>query len=296
MAFENNNIFEEKIELDFFKYQGAGNDFVIVDNYNLFIKNRALMAAHICDRHYGVGADGFIAAEPSEIADIKMAFYNADGSEAGMCGNGIRCFAKFVKDRKLINQDQFRVETGDGIKEIEILDSTLRATNVRVSMGKLGEMKELKCQAKKKSGSSGAELADQQQFDLVFTHFGVPHAVVFHTAFGNGMKGLDDLALAYGDSIEHAPAFALDGTNVNFISIVNKSHILCSTWERGAGKTLACGTGACSSAAVARQYHGLGDHIQVSMPGGDVIVTFKGNDVWMEGKAVLAFVGSAPEF
>ncbi len=282
--------------MDFFKYHGAGNDFVIVDNYNLHINNRPLMAAHICDRHFGVGADGFIAAEPSDAADVKMAFYNSDGTEAGMCGNGIRCFAKFVRDRKLVDRDRFSIETGDGIREIEILDSTLRATNVRVSMGKLGEMKKVRCKAKKKSGFSGADLADQQEFDLVFTHFGVPHVVNVHMAFGNGMKGLDDLALAYGESIEHAPAFALDGANVNFISVINKSHILCSTWERGAGKTLACGTGACSSAAVARRYHGLGDHIQVSMPGGDVLVTFREDDVWMEGKAVLTFVGSAPEF
>ena len=162
-------------------------------------------------------------------------------------------------------------------------------------MLKLKEMKKVSFRAKK-SGLSASELPNQQSFDLIFTHFGVPHTVILHTAFGNGMKGLDDLALAYGNSIEHAPAFALDGTNVNFISIVNDSHILCSTWERGAGKTLACGTGACASAAVARKFHGLGDQIKVSMPGGDVKVTFKEDEVWLEGRAVLTFVGSAPEF
>ena len=285
-----------KIKLDFFKYQGAGNDFVIVDNYNLFIKNRSLLAAHVCDRHYGVGADGFIAAEPSDRADIRMAFYNGDGTEAGMCGNGIRCFARFVRDRKLVDKDQFTVETGDGIKEIEILDRSLRATTVKVGMGTLGEMKEVHCKVRKANGISNEDLPEENEFDMIFTHFGVPHAVVVHSAWGNGMNALDELALAYGDAIEHAPAFALDGTNVNFISIVNDSHILCSTWERGAGKTLACGTGACSSAAVARRYNHLGDHIKVSMPGGTVIVTFKGDDVWMEGRAVLTFIGSAPEF
>ena len=293
---ENDNIFGVKIELDFFKYQGAGNDFVIVDNFNQFIQNRSVLAAHICDRHYGVGADGFIAAEPSDEADIKMAFYNADGSEASMCGNGIRCFAKFVRDRKLVDKDRFSVETGDGIKQIEILSSSLRATTVRVGMGTLGDMREVHCKVKRSNGYSEDDLPEENEFDLVFTHFGVPHAVVFHTALGNGMNALDNLALAYGESVEHAPAFALDGTNVNFVSIVNNSHILCSTWERGAGKTLACGTGACSSAAVARKYHHLGDQIKVSMPGGPVTVRFKGDDVWMEGRAVLAFVGSAPEF
>ena len=282
--------------MDFFKYHGAGNDFVVVDNYNLFIKNRPVLAEHICDRHFGVGADGFIAAEPSRTADIRMAFYNADGSEAGMCGNGIRCFAKFVHDRKLVEKDTFTVETGDGIKHVEILESTLRGTNVKVGMGTLGDMRDVRSKARKGSGFTDPNLADETEFDIVFTHFGVPHAVIINTALGNGMKGLDQLALAYGDSIEHAPAFALDGTNVNFINVVNRSHILCSTWERGVGKTLACGTGACASAAVARQYHGLGDRIKVSMPGGGVVVTFKDDEVWLEGKAVLTFVGSAPGF
>jgi diaminopimelate epimerase len=282
--------------LDFFKYQGAGNDFAIVDNMDLKITNRPVLATHICDRHYGVGADGFIAAEPSLDADIKMAFYNADGSEAGMCGNGIRCFAKFVTDRKIVNKDKFTVETGDGIKTVEILERTTRATNVKVNMGEIGEMKELTFKPAPRYGITPPDLPEGQEFDIIFTHLGVPHAVIFNDQLGDGMNGLDHLALTYGDAIEHAPAFALDGTNVNFISVVNDSHILCSTWERGAGKTLACGTGACSSAAVARKYKNLGDSIQVTMPGGEVIVTFEGDQVFMQGRAVLTFVGSAPGF
>lgn len=282
--------------MEFFKYQGAGNDFVIVDNTDLFIQSRPVLAAHICDRHYGVGADGFIAAEPSDKADIKMAFYNADGSEATMCGNGIRCFAKFVTDCKIVEKEEFTVETGDGIKTITILDQTLRATNVRVDMGTLGEMKELRCSARVKKGYATSGLPEKPEFDLVFTHFGVPHAVVVNTVVGEGMPALDHLAMAYGEALEHAPAFAMDGSNINFISIVNNGHILCSTWERGAGKTLGCGTGACSSAAVARKFHGLDDKIKVTMPGGEVTVTFEGDQVWMEGRAVLTFVGSAPEF
>ncbi|MDD7408844.1 MAG: diaminopimelate epimerase [Anaerovoracaceae bacterium] len=282
--------------MDFYKYQGAGNDFAIVDNMDLKITNRPVLANHICDRHYGVGADGFIAAEPSKSADIKMAFYNADGSEAGMCGNGIRCFAKFVKDRKIVDKDSFTVETGDGVKTVEILESATRATNVKVNMGQIGEMKEFTLKPAPRNGILPPDLPKDQEFDLVFTHLGVPHAVIFNDQLGDGMKGLDHLALTYGYSIEHAPQFALDGTNVNFVSVVNDSHILCSTWERGAGKTLACGTGACSSAAVARAYKKLGDSIKVTMPGGEVVVTFEGDQVFMQGRAVLTFVGSAPGF
>ncbi len=289
-------IFQEKMRLDFFKYQGAGNDFAIVDNMDLSITNRPVLANHICDRHFGVGADGFIAAEPSKKADIKMAYYNADGTEAGMCGNGIRCFAKFVKDRKIVNKDEFTVETGDGIKTVEILESSTRASVVKVDMGEVGDMRELKLKPSPRYGITPPGFREGQEFDVVFTHLGVPHAVIFHDQIGDGMNALDQLALTYGDSVEHAPAFALDGTNVNFVCVVNDSHVLCSTWERGAGKTLACGTGACSAAAVSRAYKKLGDSIKVTMPGGEVVVTFDGNQVFMQGRAVLTFVGSAPGF
>ncbi len=282
--------------MDFYKYQGSGNDFVVVDNQSLFIQSRPVLAAHICDRHYGVGADGFIAAEPSDEADVKMAFYNADGTEATMCGNGIRCFAKFVTDRKIVEKDEFTVETGDGIKQIRILDRTLRATTVRVGMGKTGEMKEVRCRARMQKGYSSPDLPEEKDIDLIFTHFGVPHAVSMNLGIGDGMNALNEMAVAYGDSLEHAPAFAMDGSNIDFISIVNRAHILCSTWERGAGKTLACGTGACAGAAVARRYHSLKDRIKVTMPGGEVTVSFEGEEIWLEGRAVLTFVGSAPEF
>ncbi len=280
--------------MDFFKYQGAGNDFVIVNNMDRSIQNRPVLASHICDRRYGVGADGFIAAEPSANADIKMAFYNADGSEAGMCGNGIRCFAKYVTDAGIVKKSSFSVETGDGIRRVEVLKRSARSTIVRVDMGELGEMKELTYSPT--AAGEGAPGAAAPSFPIIFTHIGVPHAVIFQQEYGVGMKGLDELAETYGYAIEHAPAFAMDGTNVNFVSVVAPDHILCSTWERGAGKTLACGTGACSAAAAARAFKGCEDTIRVSMPGGDVKVSFDQNRIYLEGRGVLTFVGSAPEF
>lgn len=244
--------------MKFCKYQGAGNDFVIADNMSLDIAPADIpeLAAAVCDRRFGVGADGFVLAEPSDAADVRMNFYNADGSEASMCGNGIRCFAKFVTDHDIVQKNEFSVETGDGIKHIQVLERTPSVTRVRVDMGTFS--------GKKTVTSCGCE--------AVSMHLGVPHAVIFSAEAG-GMPDLDKLACAHGHDIEYAKEFAPDRTNVDFVKIVDNETILCSTWERGAGKTLACGTGACSSAVAAHFEKGLSDSIKVIMPGGEVVVT-----------------------
>lgn len=252
--------------MKFCKYQGAGNDFVIADNMDLSIAASDIpaLAADVCDRRFGVGADGFILAEPSGEADVKMDFYNADGSEASMCGNGIRCFAKFVTDHSIVEKTEFSVETGDGVKHIQVLEKTPSVTRVRVDMGTFSDKRNVK--------SCG--------FETVYMHLGVPHAVIFSDAehhdgacAKSGMKALDDLACAHGRDLEYSAEFAPERTNVNFVQIADDSTILCSTWERGAGKTLACGTGACSSAVAAHFEKGLSDRINVIMPGGEVTVT-----------------------
>lgn len=244
--------------MKFCKYQGAGNDFVIADNMDLAIAAADIpeLAASVCDRRFGVGADGFVLAEPSDVADVRMDFYNADGSEASMCGNGIRCFAKFVTDHDIVNKAEFSVETGDGVKHVQVLESAPSITRVRVDMGTFSD--------KKKVSSCG--------YESVSMHLGVPHAVIFSSG-ADGMAALDELACAHGHDIEYADEFAPDRTNVNFVKIVDNETILCSTWERGAGKTLACGTGACSSAVAAHFEKGLSDSIKVIMPGGEVTVT-----------------------
>ncbi len=281
--------------MEFCKYQGAGNDFVIADNMELIIAAPDIpeLAAAICDRRFGVGADGFVLAEPSDSADVKMNFYNADGSEASMCGNGIRCFAKFVTDHDIVEKTEFSVETGDGIKHIQVLEKTPSVTRVRVDMGTFSDKR----------------VVESCGFETVAMHLGVPHAVIFADIdASDGMSALDALAYAHGHDIEYSGEFAPARTNVNFVSIVDNETILCSTWERGAGKTLACGTGACSSAVAAHFEKGLSGRIKVIMPGGEVIVTVSaagtGADapgawedkgysymIYMEGSAVLTFKG-----
>lgn len=264
--------------MEFYKYQGAGNDFVIVDNMELKMADMPKLAKSVCDRRFGAGADGLILAEPSSAADVKMHFYNSDGSESTMCGNGIRCFSKFVSDCGIVDKETFSVETGDGIKHIELLKRSPSVTSVRVDMGTF----------------SGVRSLSSCGFEISALHLGVPHAVVFADTCGKGMEILDELAEKYGHMIEFADEFNPERTNVNFVEIVDDSHILCSTWERGAGKTLACGTGACSSAAMAHFNKGLADRISVTMPGGEVVVTISEKDdsvVSMEGTAVLTFKG-----
>ncbi len=297
--------------MDFFKYQGAGNDFIITDNMDLGLKDKQALAARVCDRRFGIGADGFIAAEPSDTSDVKMAFYNADGSIAGMCGNGIRCFSKFVRDTGVVARSEFTVETGDGQKHVRIISRDGSVSQVMVDMGLCGEFKTVICSVKDSretarlgagdpaEGLSGAEL------EVYFAHMGVPHAVIFADTAGGGMEALNGLAERFGRQIEYAQPFAPERTNVNFVEIAGKDRILCSTWERGAGKTLACGTGACGSAAAACLFKGLGGPVRVTMPGGEVTVSFGGREpgseggessgackVCMQGAAVFTFRGS----
>lgn len=244
--------------IDFWKLHGAGNDFILVDNSRGQIEDLSLLASTVCHRRYGVGADGLMTACPSAVADIRMVYYNSDGSPAAMCGNGIRCFSKFVRDMGLIDRDAFTVETGDGVKKISISEESLSSSMVEVEMGTFTD------------GKAIALSADDKEFECIFTHFGVPHTVIFVDSTATKAK-LIEMAEKYGPSIEVLPLFP-QGTNVNFVQVLSGTELYVSTWERGAGRTLACGTGACASAAAARQLGLVQLPAAVRMPGGRVTV------------------------
>jgi len=244
--------------IDFWKLHGAGNDFILVDNSRGKIEDLSLLASTVCHRRYGVGADGLMTACPSAVADIRMVYYNSDGSPAAMCGNGIRCFSKFVRDMGLIDRDAFTVETGDGVKKISISEESLSSSMVEVEMGTFTD------------GKAIALSADDKEFECIFTHFGVPHTVIFVDPTATKAK-LIEMAEKYGPSIEVLPLFP-QGTNVNFVQVLSGTELYVSTWERGAGRTLACGTGACASAAAARQLGLVQLPAAVRMPGGRVTV------------------------
>ena len=268
--------------MEFWKLHGAGNDFILVDDRNAEIEDLPGLAMAACDRRKGIGADGLMAVGLSSVADFKMHFYNADGSLAAMCGNGIRCFSKYVRDKGLIDRTSFTVETGDGVKSIFMAKEEEQLSLVRVEMGRAGEMKDLDL------SSVGKGLRS------VFLKVGVPHTMLFLKDEKGPMAFSDELiALTenYGPVIEKAPLFP-EGTNVNFVSLCGKDRLLVSTWERGAGRTLACGTGACASAAAAYNLGMTGENVRVRMPGGEVKVSIADDGaLLMEGEACLVCKG-----
>lgn len=264
---------------------GAGNDFIITDNregQNAKGQNQiAELARRICQRHYGVGADGFLCVENSNSADVKMSYYNADGSVATMCGNGLRCFAKFISDKGIVKSKSFRVETGDGLKQVEIKIADAECSMISVNMGIW-------------DGRASVVMvtAFDKLFEAVFLHLGVPHAVIFLDQKSLKPKEFSqEFVRKYGPIIEKNPQFT-EGTNVNFVEIIDRKHEKASTWERGAGSTLACGTGACAAAVVSNRLKGLSPKIEVIMPGGSLwISVMNNNEIFLEGPAQLICKG-----
>lgn len=275
--------------MEFWKMQGAGNDFIIADNREGQIgkapKMKTEMALKVCDRHFGVGADGFMCVEKSNLGAIKMSYYNADGSEATMCGNGLRCFTKFVYDQCIVEEKAFTVETGDGLKQVEIKAMEADRSIITIDMGSWDE-KVYRLDIK----------ASDQCFEAYYVHLGVPHVVIFldqqQNKSGLNNETLSDYVSEYGPLIEKDSQFP-EGVNVNFVETIDYTHVRASTWERGAGATLACGTGACASAVMANRIKNLAQEIMVEMPGGGLRITITpANEIFLEGPAQLICKGS----
>ncbi|BCZ47001.1 diaminopimelate epimerase [Clostridium gelidum] len=271
--------------MDFYKMQGAGNDFVFIEDFNYNIKDECELAKKLCDRHFGIGADGLVIVRKSEAANAKMVIINADGSRANMCGNAIRCFGKYVYEHKITSGNKFSVETGDGIKEIEIILESNKVKYVRVYMGNpsydggdipLNNIESLIQQEIKVNNNT---------YNITTVLMGVPHTIIFE-------KDREYNVVEEGSKIEKLELFK-EGSNVNFVKVIDETHIRVNTWERGAGFTLACGTG-CSAAVVVAKKLGLVDknkEIFVLAPGGELIIEVLGEDVYMKGPAEVSFEG-----
>ncbi len=267
------------------KMQGCGNDFVILD-YQEFINSSrtdmAELARELCDRHFGIGADGLIIPnQKTEDADIGWFFYNSDGSTAQMCGNGMRCFAKYVYDRKLIDKKSFSVKTLAGIISPEILEDG----NVRVNMSK-PILESEKIPFIPQNNLNYKISVKNRIFEGNAVSMGNPHFVIF-------IKDDEDLlflAKTYGPEIEVSAEFP-EKTNVEFVKIKNPSKIELCVWERGCGITLACGTGACATVAAGGLNGLLGSSVEVKLPGGIVNIEWQGlnHDIFMTGPAEYVF-------
>lgn len=271
--------------MDFYKMHGAGNDFIFIKDFNFEIIEECEIAKKICDRHYGIGADGLVIVRKSGIADSKMVIINSDGSRANMCGNAIRCFGKYVYENGIINKTNFSVETGDGVKNIELIIENDKVKYVKVFMGNPSyDGKDIPLNFDGNIIDSNIEI-DNKSYRITTLLMGVPHTVVFDD--NDEYEVHED-----GAAIEKFNLFK-EGTNVNFVKIVDRNHITVNTWERGAGATLACGTG-CSASVVVAKKLGLVDknaEIIVKAPGGELIIDLVGNDVYMKGPAEFVFEG-----
>jgi len=275
--------------MKFVKMHGAGNDYVYVDAFQQTIEDPAVLALALSDRHFGVGSDGLILILPSGIADVRMRMFNADGSEAEMCGNGIRCVAKFAYDRKLVESRVLRVETAAGIRTLEVYpDEAGLVEKVRVNMG----APRLLRSEIPMTGEPGERFVDEiietQQGIVRATcvSMGNPHCVVFV----DELDGMDLHAL--GAALEHHPLFPRR-TNVEFVQVLSQTEVRQRTWERGAGETLACGTGA-SAVTVAGVLTGrTGRRILNHLAGGDLEMEWTPEgEVFMTGPAVEVFEGN----
>lgn len=269
----------------FTKAHGLGNDFIVFDDRGEALSGLNELGKRLCDRRTGVGGDGMILVRCSKTADTRMVIINSDGSEAEMCGNGIRCFAKYVYDKGIVPHSRFYVETLAGIMDVALTAESGVAKTVTVGMGK----PELNRENIPVTGSGDCLLQKISVLDREFTFstilLGVPHTVVF----------VDDLdatdILKYGPIIETHPMFPRK-TNVNFTQVLDEKTIRVRTWERGCGATLACGTGS-SSAAVCSALAGLtGKAVEVQLALGSLFIEWaKDGTVFMTGPAQFVFEG-----
>jgi len=268
--------------INFTKMQGTGNDFIIIDDFEEKYNNLEELASKLCDRHYGIGADGILVVRKSNIADIQMIIINADGSYASMCGNGIRCFAKYIWIKKYVLGDSIKIETGDGVKLASICVRDGFAQGVTINMGKYSfNPKSIPALASKEIINKKLE-SDHRDYYITSLLMGVPHTIVFGK--------LKDYEVEEGKFIESHDLFP-ENTNVNFCEVVNKNMIKVKTWERGAGPTLACGTGSCASVVAANKLGYTGKKVTVKVPGGVLNIEIVKEEVLMEGPAEITFEG-----
>lgn len=253
--------------LKFSKMHGIGNDFPIINEFDGEVipeADKPEACRILCHRNFGVGGDGVLFVEPSEVADIGYRMFNPDGSEAEMCGNGIRCFGDFVYRKGILKQEKMTVETRAGIKTIEITLENDEPVLFKVDMG-LSTFKtsEIPMNADEDEFLNGELGVLDTKFNLTAVSVGNPHAIIF-------VDDVDEIDIKkYGPAIEAHEAFP-EKINVHFVEVISGNEAKMSTWERGAGVTLACGTGATSTAISGFKLGLFGDEILLHLPGGDL--------------------------
>lgn len=259
---------------EFHKYHGAGNDFIMIDNLKKSINLTPEYIKYICDRHFGVGADGVILLESSEKADCFMNYYNSNGTEAEMCGNGVRCTAKFFLEQTKSNLNELNIDSRAGIKNIKINDGDTYSVNMGIPVFEYKDFP--------------SEVINLEGLDFKCVSMGNPHAVT-------EVKNLDGIDIkTIGPKIENDSHFP-NKINVEFVEKINDINYKVKVWERGCGETLACGTGACAVYAIlakARARQDLAQEITLEFPGGKLFLSENQNkEIILRGPATFVFEG-----
>lgn len=282
--------------MKFTKMHGCGNDYIYVDCTKEVIPDIAATAVRVSDRHFGIGSDGLILIKSSEVADFEMDMYNADGSRGKMCGNGIRCVAKYVYDHGLTNKTEITVDTQAGIKTLQLTVCDGKVSKVRVDMGEPVLIpQEIPVKASVLGWADDRREAIVAQpftvanssYDITCVSMGNPHCITF---IDEDVRSFPLEAI--GSLFEKHELFP-EGVNTEFVNIIDKEHLRMRVWERGSGETLACGTGACA-VAVASYLNGFtGRKVDVELMGGHLEIVYDAatNHVFMTGPATEVFSG-----
>ncbi|MGB9779223.1 MAG: diaminopimelate epimerase [Caldanaerobacter sp.] len=269
----------------FTKMHGLGNDFIVIEAVEGV--DYSELAVKLCDRHFGIGADGLLVVEPSYIADVKMRIFNADGSEAEMCGNGARCFAKYVYEKGIVPKKKMTVETLAGVIMPDLVVEDAKVKSVRVYIGSpVFESSRIPVKTEKQRFIDETVKIDGKTYRLSSVRIGVPHTVLFVTSLEESF--IKDL----GPKIEKSSLFP-EGTNVDFVKVENEENIFVRTWERGVGLTLACGSGASASAVVSSLLGKTKRNVHVHFKAGALFVEWREDDngIYLTGEAVEVFRG-----
>jgi len=270
--------------MKFTKMHGCGNDYVLVDAMNNKVENPAGFAKEICRRRFGVGADGLLLVANSDKADFRMRMFNPDGSEAEMCGNGIRCFAKYIYDHGLKKSETLKIETGNGILNIELRIDGGLVSSATVMMGEpILERAKIPVAGEEKQMLNDPLNVGGETFNVTAVSMGNPHAVVY-------VDSMENFEIEKYGPIFQSHAMFPERVNTNFVQVISRGEVRVRTWERGAGLTMACGTG-CAAVCVAGALLGRTDRkITATVDGGVLSLEWRDdNRVYLTGPAVEVF-------
>lgn len=274
--------------LKFTKMEGIGNDYIYFDGIHQNIPMNQTFISKISCHHYGIGSDGMIVILPSQQYDFKMRMFNLDGSEGKMCGNGIRCFAKFVYDHGLTDKTYLEIETLGGVKKVWLMIKNQQVQSVKVDMGEpILDVHKIPCLFHKNQMINESVDIHGKTYELTSLSMGNPHTVMY-------VDHLDFDIDKIGPNIEHHPLFP-DLVNTEFVEVINRQYLKMRVWERGSKETMACGTGACA-AMFASYLNGFCDqHVQVELLGGILDISYENGHIYMTGDAHTVFEGMINE-